>query len=153
MRKLLLFVLLLAFLPACTRSIYVPVESERTEMRSDSTDVSHSSLKVDSVVFRDTVTIMARGDTIFHEVIKWRERLRIRNDTVFRDRNKFIIIKDSIKRPVPYPVEKKVYIDKPLSAWQKFRMHSFWFLTVSLAASLLYIFRKPLLRLMCRLRL
>jgi len=59
---------------------------------------------------------------------------------------------DSI-REVPVPVEKKVYIETPLSAWQKFRMHSFWFLTVALAASLVYIFRKPLLRLMCRLKL
>lgn len=61
---------------------------------------------------------------------------------------------DSIKEvPVPVPVEKKVYIETPLSAWQKFQMHSFWFLTVALAASLVYIFRKPLLRLMCRLKL
>lgn len=55
--------------------------------------------------------------------------------------------------PVPYPVEKPVYIETPLSAWQKFRMHSFWFLAVALTASLIYIFRKPLLRLLCRLRL
>ena len=55
--------------------------------------------------------------------------------------------------PVPYPVDRPVYIAAPLSAWQKFRMHSFWFLTVALAASLIYIFRKPLLRIMCRLKL
>lgn len=54
---------------------------------------------------------------------------------------------------VPYPVEKKVIVEKDLSAWQKFRLGSFWFLTVALAASLVYIFRKPLLRLMCRLKL
>lgn len=55
--------------------------------------------------------------------------------------------------PVPYYVEKKVFIETPLSAWQKFRIHSFWFLAVTLTASLIYIFRKPLLRLLCRLRL
>lgn len=61
---------------------------------------------------------------------------------------------ESIKEvPVPYPVEKKVYIEAQLSAWQKFRMLAFWYLSAALAASLLYIFRKPLLRLMCRLRL
>lgn len=153
MRKLIVLVILLALLPACTKRIYVPVESSHTELRSDSTDFVQKSLKVDSVFYRDTVTIVARGDTIFQEVIKWRERLRIRNDTVFRDRDKFIIIKDSVERPVPYPVEKKVYVDKPVSAWQKFRIHSFWPLSAALAASLIYIFRKPLLRLMCRLRL
>lgn len=61
---------------------------------------------------------------------------------------------DSIKEvPVPVPVEKKIYIETPLSTWQKFRMHSFWFLAAALTASTLYIFRKPLLRLMCRLKL
>lgn len=55
--------------------------------------------------------------------------------------------------PVPYPVEKKIFIETPLSACQKFRMHSFWFLAVALTASLIYIFRKPLLRLLCRLKL
>lgn len=61
---------------------------------------------------------------------------------------------ESIKEvPVPFPVEKKIYVETPLSAWQKFRMHSFWFLSVALTASLIYIFRKPLLRLMCRLKL
>lgn len=61
---------------------------------------------------------------------------------------------DKIKEvPVPYPVEKKVFIETPLSAWQKFRIHSFWFLAVALTVSLIYIFRKPLLRLLCRLRL
>lgn len=53
--------------------------------------------------------------------------------------------------PVPYPVEKTV--EKELSAWQKFRLNSFWILLVALFASLIYIFRKPLLRLMCRLKL
>lgn len=47
----------------------------------------------------------------------------------------------------------KVREPSHLSAWQKFQIHSFWFLAVALAASLLYIFRRPLLRLMCRLKL
>lgn len=61
---------------------------------------------------------------------------------------------ESIKEvPVPYPVKQNVYIETPLSAWQKFRIHSFWFLSVALAASLIYIFRKPLLRFLCRIKL
>lgn len=55
--------------------------------------------------------------------------------------------------PTPVPVEKKVYIEADISAWQKFRLGAFWFLAAALALSLLYIFRKPLLRLMCRLKL
>ncbi len=61
---------------------------------------------------------------------------------------------ESIKEvPVPYPVKDKVYVATPLSSWQKFRIHSFWFLSVALAASLIYIFRKPLLRFLCRIKL
>ncbi len=51
---------------------------------------------------------------------------------------------------VPYPV---IVPEKELSASQKFRLNSFWVLLISLLASLSYIFRKPLLRLMCRLKL
>lgn len=53
--------------------------------------------------------------------------------------------------PVPFPVERVV--EKPLSAWQAFRIKSFGVLLAALAVSLTYIFRKPLLRLMCRLKL
>lgn len=53
--------------------------------------------------------------------------------------------------PVPYPVEK--IVEAPLSKWQKFRLNSFWILSAALLAALSYIFRKPILRLMCRLNL
>lgn len=53
--------------------------------------------------------------------------------------------------PVPYPVEK--IVEKELSQWQKFRLGSFWYISLALTTSLIYIFRKPLLRLMCRLKL
>lgn len=55
--------------------------------------------------------------------------------------------------PVPYPVEKKIYIETQLSTWQKFRIRAFWPCTAALAISLAYIFRRPLLRLLCRLKL
>lgn len=55
--------------------------------------------------------------------------------------------------PVPYPVERTVYVKKPPSAWEKFQIGSFWVLLISLGVSLLYIFRRPLLRLLCRLKL
>lgn len=55
--------------------------------------------------------------------------------------------------PVPYPVKEPVYVVKPPSAWQQFKINSFWLLTIGLSVSLLYIFRKPLLQLLCRLRL
>ena len=40
--------------------------------------------------------------------------------------------------------EKEVYIEKPLTWWQKFRIDAFWWLLGGLVLSLLCLFRKPL---------
>lgn len=60
---------------------------------------------------------------------------------------------DSVSVPVPYPVEKKVCVEKKLSTWQQFRISAFWPLAAALMAAMAYIFRRPLLRLLCRLKL
>lgn len=39
------------------------------------------------------------------------------------------------------------YVEKPLTWWQKFRLGAFWWLVSALAAALIYIFRKPILKL------
>lgn len=44
-------------------------------------------------------------------------------------------------------IEKEVKVEKPLSWWQKFRIGAFWWLVAALGAALLWIFRKPLLKL------
>ena len=41
-----------------------------------------------------------------------------------------------------------VQVEKPLSWWQKFRISAFWWLVAALVAALLWIFRKPLLKLL-----
>ncbi len=40
-----------------------------------------------------------------------------------------------------------IEVEKPLSAWEQFRLKAFWWLVAGLFAALVYIFRKPLLRL------
>lgn len=157
--KHLLTVVLTIFLMSgiwsCSRTVYVPVESSsvHSELRSDSSQNSSSVNRIDSVLMRDTVFVVERGDSVIKTAIRWRERIRIRTDTVVNLRDRFIFVHDSIDRPVHYPVTKNVYVEKTLSAWQKFRLGSFWVLTAALALSMIYIFRRPLLRLMCRLRL
>ena len=66
-------------------------------------------LRVDSIYNRDTVQIYGRNDTIFKDVIRWRERFRL--DTVS------VVRIDSI----PYPVEVIQEVNK-LTKWQRWRL-------------------------------
>ena len=66
-------------------------------------------LRVDSIYNRDTVQIYGRNDTIFKDVIKWRERFRV--DTVS------VVRVDSI----PYPVEVIQEVNR-LTKWQRWRL-------------------------------
>ncbi len=66
-------------------------------------------LRVDSIYNRDTVQIYGRNDTIFKDIIRWRERFRV--DTVS------VVKIDSI----PYPVEVIREVNK-LTKWQRWRL-------------------------------
>lgn len=66
-------------------------------------------LRVDSIYNRDTVQIYGRNDTIFKDVIRWRERFRV--DTVS------VVKIDSI----PYPVEVILEVNR-LTKWQRWRL-------------------------------
>lgn len=71
----------------------------------------------DSIYIKDSthVSEQQRGDTIFLKITKWRTEYRDRmvHDTIYQATH------DTI--PQPYPVEVKV--EKPLSWWQKTRIH------------------------------
>lgn len=100
-----------AALSGCSPRVeYVPVE--RTVMRTDT--VYSAKVRVDSVIFRDSVAMVQKGDTVF--LTNWKERLiyRERTDTVYQAKT------DSVR--VPYPVEKTVYKERDLTAWQKAKM-------------------------------
>lgn len=43
-------------------------------------------------------------------------------------------------------IERKVYIERQLTRWQQFRLRWFWVLLAALIASLVWIFRQPLSR-------
>ena len=64
----------------------------------------------DSVYFRDSVYMAAKGDTVYLTKTHWRERFRniyhVKADTVMQ--------RDSVR--VPYPVEKS------LTKWQRWKM-------------------------------
>ena len=94
--------LILSVFTACkTKTVLVPVDKVKIEYRD--------RLRVDSIYNRDTVQIYGRNDTIFKDVIRWRERFRI--DTVS------VVRIDSI----PYTVEVIQEVNK-LTKWQRWRL-------------------------------
>lgn len=102
MKKLIPILLILIAFTACkTKTILVPVEKVKIEYKD--------RLRVDSVYNRDTVQVYGRNDTVFKDIIKWRERFRV--DTVS------VVKIDSI----PYPVEVVQEVNK-LTKWQRWRL-------------------------------
>ena len=93
--------LILFFATGCKSVQPVVVERVKIEYKD--------RLRVDSIYNRDTVQIYGRNDTIFKDVIKWRERFRL--DTVS------VVRIDSI----PYPVEVIQEVNK-LTKWQRWRL-------------------------------
>ena len=106
MRNFIILIVALVALCSCTRKIYVPVEN--TVMRTDT--VYSAKLRVDSVIFRDSVAVIQKGDTVF--LTRYRDRYRVREhtDTVYQS------VIDSVKISVPYPVERE------LTRWEKVKM-------------------------------
>lgn len=93
-------------LSGCSRTVYVPVETVRTDT------VLRFSVSSDTTWLRDSIHVEIRevNETVFvtkyKERIRWRDR--IRTDTVHSTRT------DSVA--VPYPVERE------LTRWEKIRL-------------------------------
>jgi hypothetical protein len=104
MKKVLPLLVVLSLLAGCkTKTVLVPVEKVKIEYRD--------RLRVDSVYNRDTVNIYERGDTVYLQTIKWRERFKF--DTVI------VVRVDSI----PYPVEVVREVNV-LTKWQRLRLNA-----------------------------
>ena len=105
MKRIFILIPLLAILSVFTgcktKTVLVPVEKVKIEYRD--------RLRIDSVYNRDTVNIYERGDTVYLQTIKWRERFKF--DTVS------VVRVDSI----PYPVEVIQEVNK-LTKWQRWRL-------------------------------
>ena len=100
-------------LTACkTKERVVTVEHVRT----DTTYITRHHR--DSVWLHDSIFMKEwlAGDTVYQLSDRWHTRYveRLRIDTTYVSKT------DSI--PVPYPVEKIVKVEKPLTWWQRLRM-------------------------------
>lgn len=101
---LVLLILLLIFsFSSCTKTIYIPVESVKTEYRD--------RMLRDSVYHYDSVFVKLKGDTIFFEKYKYLYRDKLVRDSIFKT--------DSIQVPYPVHVEKEV---NRLSSFQSFQI-------------------------------
>ena len=125
---LFLYFFSVCFLPACSPKII-----ERIVVQHDTTAVHHR----DSIFMKDSIYIKEwmKGDTIYID--------RYRDRYIYKDR-----WRDSISIREVHDttmVEKKV--EKELTKWQKARINSFWWLIVALGAALIWIFRKPIMKL------
>ena len=112
---------------ACSKKVYVP--AERVVVRTDSVAVHRADSLTrllasrDSVIVRDSVFVMLRGDTVVKEAWRIRERVSLVHDTV-RIGAGFTaerIRLDSVRVPVPVTVEKVVTkeVEKELGWWKR----------------------------------
>lgn len=89
----------------CSRKVYVPVES----VRCDTLRVYRE--RVDSIVDRDTVCEVWRGDTVIREVSRWRWRVRQHTDTLWRSHTDTVRITVPIQSPSnPSKSSKKISV-------------------------------------------
>lgn len=93
-------------LTGCKTVKFVPVPEYHTFYKTRVDTVQ----RWDSVYFRDSVYMAAKGDTVYLTKTHWRERYR----NVYHTKTDTIMQRDSIR--VPYPVEK------PLTKWQRWKM-------------------------------
>lgn len=93
-------------LTACTRKVYVPQETVRTEYK----DRVVEAVRVDTVAMRDSVAVYVNGDTV--RITKYRDRWRTR---IIEKHDTIVSVKrDSVAGP--YPVEK------PLTKWERAKL-------------------------------
>lgn len=111
--------LILFFATGCKSVEYIPVDRVKIEYRD--------RYVLDSVFYRDTTHIQSRGDTVFVEVVRWRERFKL--DTLLIHKT------DSIPIVVEVPVEVN-----RLNWWQNIRLKAFNIIVVILFILLVLFF-------------
>ena len=107
---------------------------EHISVQRDTTYIER--VQVDSVFHRDSIFVEKTGDTIY--IYKERERWRYK---YLRDTIRLVQI-DTALVLQPYPIEK------PISGWKQTQIKAFWWLAGALLAALVWIFRKPLRKLL-----
>lgn len=129
MRNGLLVVLALLLAASCSPRVIERVQRDT---------IWRERTRVDSLYLRDSVYIRERGDTIYIYKEHIRDRYILRTDTLVRVRVDSVAVERI----------KEVQIEKPLSVAQRLKIRAFWWLLGASLALALWVFRKPLLRLL-----
>ena len=101
----------------------VPVVVEHT------TTNNHTEWRTDTLYHKDSVYIYQQGDTLreYHERVIYKDKNVYVTDTVYES------------KPEPYEVVRKVAVDKPLTWWQRTRIHVGEVALLVLGAAAIYI--------------
>lgn len=148
---LTLAILLASAICSCSKKVYVPVERTRTV--TDSTFIhradtlTHQLHTIDTLMLRDSVVVMVRGDTVIKEAWRTRDRVSIIRDTV-RIGNGFELQelhRDTIREPQIVEVEKEVVkeVEKKPPWWKRALQYTGG---VALILLMLWIAAKAILR-------
>lgn len=100
---------MLMTLAGCRSVKYVPV----TEYRDRYVSKTDSFIKTDSVYLHDSVSVFAKGDTIYKTKTRYKDRFKI----VYHTKTDTIAVHDSIPYPVKVEVEKRQSAIDKVFAW------------------------------------
>lgn len=99
--KMVVTILLMSITCSCTRTIY----KDHEVIMHDSIYVT--ALSVDTILQRDSVHVLERGDTVRITYFKYIYKFKERTDTFFRDRVDTFLVKKNIVKYKTRTVKKK----------------------------------------------
>jgi len=152
MKKLLLIFVIALLFVGCktTKTVYVPVETIRTEIQTVHDTIVNVKLDVlrDSIVTNDTLSILSNKYS--YSSAMWSKGLLSHSlsikDIKIPVKVQYINISKVDSIQIPYPVEKVVKVNY-LTDWQRFRIRVLNWLFIGLCLYGIWRFRKPLRKL------
>ena len=105
----IMWVAIVWLLSGCTTTKYVPVIEHTTDT------LVQRVVERDSIHVHDSIRVSEKGDTVTIE--RWHTKYieRTTHDTIYQATH------DTL--PLPYPVEVVTKVEKPLTWWQRMRLH------------------------------
>lgn len=119
MRKIWFVIVMVVMLAGCRSVKYIEVPIEHTNIITQ----RDTLLKVDSILTRDSVWMVLKGDTIYKEKYKYVDRLKYVYKTTH----------DTIYQRVDSTIVKVKYIEKPIGFFKKVKM-TLWGIIMAMAA-------------------
>ncbi len=112
-----------------TTTFEIPVEVEKIVTKDTASHLENTYAKSDAVV---------SGGFLSHSLESKPQIIKVPVE---------VHVTDTLYKEAEIHTET-VEVEKPLSWWQSLKIDAFWWLAVALGAALLWIFRKPLLKLL-----